>query len=104
MHRGERSPHVRRHVVGAFVAMTKQRIAIRHEPREEPIQVAAHVRVGVSCIRRLADVCRTKTISRPVATPASATNSLTGRVTSSRPRPLVSKVIDVVSWRNIRPA
>src|SRR5689334_16823518 len=35
--RRQRSAHVRRHVVVAFLAMTEQRIAVRHEPREEAL-------------------------------------------------------------------
>src|SRR5689334_17157734 len=45
--RRQRSAHVRRHVVVAFLAMTEQRIAVRHEPREEALEVGAHFRVRV---------------------------------------------------------
>jgi len=40
LHGRQRSPHVRWHVVGAFIAMPEQRIAVRNQTREEPIEVA----------------------------------------------------------------
>ena len=39
--------HVRRHVVGPLFDVAKQRVAIRHEAREEALEVAQHLRVRV---------------------------------------------------------
>jgi hypothetical protein len=38
---------VRRHVVGPFGVVLEQRVAVRDQPRQEPLEVAAHGRVGV---------------------------------------------------------
>jgi len=50
---------VRRHVVRPFVAVAQQRVAIRDEPREEALEVPAHVGIRVllhqQACRRVAD-------------------------------------------------
>ncbi len=43
----QRSTNVRRHVVGAFGAVLEQRIAVGHQARKEPLQIAHDFRVGV---------------------------------------------------------
>src|SRR6476646_5112231 len=45
--RREGGAHVGRHVVGAFVAMAKERVAVGNEAREEAVEIGANVRVGV---------------------------------------------------------
>src|ERR1019366_10651214 len=36
-----------RHVVGTLVAMAKERIVIRHQAREEPVEVATNIGIGI---------------------------------------------------------
>jgi hypothetical protein len=38
---------MRGHVIGAFVAMPEQRVAIGHQPSQEAFQIAPHVRIGI---------------------------------------------------------
>ena len=44
---GQRGANVSRHVIGTFVAMTEEHIAIGHEAGEETLEVAAHVGIGI---------------------------------------------------------
>src|SRR6476661_2844166 len=44
---GQRGANVSSHVIGTFVAMAEERIAIGHETREETLEVAAHVGIGI---------------------------------------------------------
>ena len=47
VHAGERGADVRGHVVVAFGGVDEECIAIGNEPREERLEIAPHVRVGV---------------------------------------------------------
>ena len=47
IHRRQRRADVRGHVVIAFGGMAEQRVAVRREPREKSVQIAAHVGIGV---------------------------------------------------------
>ena len=47
VHRGQRGADVRGHVVAALAGVLEERVAIRGEPGEEALQVAADFRVGV---------------------------------------------------------
>ena len=38
---------MRGHIVGAFGTMLEQRVAIGHQAREEPLQIARDFRVGI---------------------------------------------------------
>ena len=57
---------MRGHVVVAFVAMSKQRIAVWHQPLEETVEVPADLRVGVllheQARRRMAHEKRQETV------------------------------------------
>ena len=44
---GQDRAHVRRHVVGPFVGVLEQAVAIGDEARHEGLEIAAHGRVGV---------------------------------------------------------
>ena len=44
---GEDRAHVRRHVVGSFVGVVEEAVAVGDEARHERLEVAAHRRVGV---------------------------------------------------------
>lgn len=43
----QRSTNVRRHVIDAFGAVLEQRVAIGHEAREESLQIAHDLGVGI---------------------------------------------------------
>ncbi len=43
----QRSTNVRRHVIGAFGAVLEQRIAIGHQARKKPLQIAHDFGVGI---------------------------------------------------------
>ncbi len=45
--RGQRRAYVGRHVVGPLGGMTKDGIAVRNEPAQEPLQIRPDLRVGV---------------------------------------------------------
>ena len=45
--RGERSPNMCRHIIGAFNGVNEQAVAIRNEAREKGFQVASHIRIGI---------------------------------------------------------
>jgi hypothetical protein len=47
IHGRQRGANVRGHVVLALGGVNEQRIAIRHEPREKGVEVAAHVGIGI---------------------------------------------------------
>jgi hypothetical protein len=47
IHRRQCRADVRGHVVVAFRRVDKQRVAVRHEPLEKRLQIAAHIRVGI---------------------------------------------------------
>jgi len=45
--RGQRRAYVGRHIVGPFRGMTKDGVAVRNEPAQEPLQIRLDLRVGV---------------------------------------------------------
>ena len=47
IHRRQCGADVRGHIIIALSSVNEQRIAIAHEPREERIEVAAHVGIGI---------------------------------------------------------
>ena len=60
---------MRRHVVVALHGVDEQRVAVRHQAREEPLEIPPHVGVGVLWIRSDADVCCRCSVHSPVCTP-----------------------------------
>lgn len=93
-------PHAVLHVVGAFRPVPEQRIAIRDQPGEEAIKVAAHVASAFSWISRLAEVWRTNAVNTPSSTPLAASHEATSGVISTSPRRpgvWITSVVD--AWR-----
>jgi uncharacterized protein (DUF952 family) len=47
VHGGQRRAHVGGHIVHPFDGVGENRVAIRHQPLEEPLEIATHVRIGI---------------------------------------------------------
>src|SRR5437016_12347460 len=47
IHRRQGRADMRRHIVVAFARMLEQRVPIRGEPREKPLQIPAHLWIGI---------------------------------------------------------
>ncbi len=47
IHGGQSAAHVGGHIIVAFDRVHKKRVAVRHEPGEESVEVAADIGVGI---------------------------------------------------------
>ena len=47
IHRGQRRPHMGRHIVSTFRRVVEQAVSIRNEPLEETLKIQPYFRVGV---------------------------------------------------------
>jgi hypothetical protein len=47
VHRRQRRPHVRRHVVRPLRRVLEQRLPVRYQPTEKPLEIRLHPRVRV---------------------------------------------------------
>ena len=84
---GQRCADVRRHVVRPLVAMTEELVAIGHETNEEALEIATHVRIRILLHDEFGEVDEEGQQSVFNAGPGGP--SATGRVISTKPRPVV---------------